>query len=68
MRELGGPLGILQNSTKVEVDDEIAKLVEERQQARKDKNYALADRIRDQLKEMNIVIEDTPDGIRWKRV
>ena len=68
MRELGGPLGILQNSTKVEVDDEIAKLVEERQQARKDKNYALADRIRDQLKEMNIVIEDTPDGIRGKRV
>lgn len=68
MRELGGVLGILQKSIKVDVDDEINKMVEARQQARKDKNWALADKIRDDLKAMNIVIEDTPNGIRWKKI
>ncbi|WP_446715316.1 CysS/YqeB C-terminal domain-containing protein [Caloramator sp. Dgby_cultured_2] len=42
--------------------------MEERQKARKEKNYALADKIRDQLKEMGIILEDTPQGVRWKRI
>lgn len=68
IRELGGPLGMLQKSTKVSLDDEIQKLVDERQQARKDKNWALADKIRDDLKNRGIVLEDTPQGIRWHKI
>ncbi|WP_394581634.1 cysteine--tRNA ligase [Cytobacillus firmus] len=49
------------------LDEEIEQLIEERQQARKERNFELADKIRDQLKEMNIILEDTPQGIRWKR-
>lgn len=65
IRELGAPLGILQNSTKVSLEEEIEKLIEERQQARKDKNWALADKIRDDLKDRGIILEDTPQGVRW---
>ncbi|MCI5637591.1 MAG: cysteine--tRNA ligase [Sarcina ventriculi] len=68
IRELGKPLGMLQKSTKVNLDDEIQKLVNERQQARKDKNWALADKIRDDLKSRGIVLEDTPQGIRWHKI
>ncbi|QED45924.1 cysteine--tRNA ligase [Cytobacillus dafuensis] len=49
------------------LDEEIERLIEERIQARKDRNFQLADQIRDQLKDMNIILEDTPQGIRWKR-
>lgn len=68
IRELGKPLGMLQKSTKISLDDEIQKLVDERQQARKDKNWALADKIRDDLKNRGIVLEDTPQGIRWHKI
>lgn len=49
------------------LDEEIERLIQERIQARKDRDFQLADQIRDQLKEMNIILEDTPQGIRWKR-
>ncbi|WLV24791.1 cysteine--tRNA ligase [Aciduricibacillus chroicocephali] len=49
------------------LDEEIDALIEERTQARKDRNFARADEIRDKLKEMNIILEDTPQGVRWKR-
>ncbi len=49
-------------------DSEIEALVEKRTQAKKDKNYALADEIRNTLKSMGVVIEDTPQGPKWKRV
>ena len=68
IRELGEPLGILQNSTKMSLEEEIEKLIEERQQARKDRNFALADKIRDDLKARDIVLEDTPQGVRWKKI
>lgn len=68
IRELGYPLGILQESTKGSLEDEIEKLIEERQKARKEKNWALSDKIRDDLKAQGIVLEDTPQGVRWKRV
>ncbi|MCR1935661.1 cysteine--tRNA ligase [Clostridium tepidum] len=68
IKELGKPLGILQKSTKVNVEEEIEKLIEERQKARKEKNWALADKIRDDLKERGIVLEDTPQGVRWKQI
>ena len=42
-------------------------LIQERIQARKDRNFQLSDQIRDQLKALNIILEDTPQGTRWKR-
>jgi len=65
IRELGSPLGILQKSTKVSLEEEVEKLIEQRQQARKEKNWALADKIRDDLKARGIILEDTPQGVRW---
>lgn len=49
------------------LDEEIDALIEKRIQARKDRNFQLSDQIRDQLKEMNIILEDTAQGTRWKR-
>jgi cysteinyl-tRNA synthetase len=49
------------------LDEEIEALIEERNEARKSRNFARADEIRDQLKEKNIILEDTPQGVRWKR-
>ena len=68
--ELENVLGLIY-STKGEDDDALAKEVEaliaSRQAARKEKNWAEADRIRDQLKEMGIVLMDTPQGVKWKK-
>ncbi len=64
--ELGNVLGLLKNTEKASLDDEIEALIAERTQARKDKNWALADKIRDDLKARGIVLEDTPDGVKWK--
>ncbi|QCX34827.1 cysteine--tRNA ligase [Caloramator sp. E03] len=68
IRELGGPLGILQRDVRGNLENEIQRLIEERQAARKAKNYALADKIRDDLKAMGIILEDTPSGVRWKKI
>ena len=48
-------------------DERIEALLAERQQARKDRDFAAADRIRDELQEAGVVIEDTPQGARWRR-
>ncbi len=50
-----------------EVDEEIEKLIEERNQARKNKDFARSDKIRDELAAKGIVLEDTPDGTIWKK-
>ena len=49
------------------LDEEIEGLIQQRIQARKDRNFGLSDEIRDRLKSMNIILEDTPQGTRWKR-
>ena len=49
------------------LDEEIERLIQERNEARKRRDFQTADRIRDQLKKMNIILEDTPQGTRWKR-
>ena len=68
IRELGNPLGILQNRIKKSLETEIQELIDKRQQARKDRDFALSDKIRDDLKARNIVLEDTPQGVRWKKI
>lgn len=65
IRELGNPLGLLQKSTKINLEEEIEKKIAQRQQARKEKNFALSDSIRDELKEKGIILEDTPQGVKW---
>lgn len=65
-------LGIEEAGQKVQdqpqLDAEIERLIEERQQARKEKNWKLADEIRDKLKGMGIELMDTPQGVKWKKV
>ncbi|MBQ9414671.1 MAG: cysteine--tRNA ligase [Clostridia bacterium] len=67
--ELTGVLGLLYERHAVEEDDTalIEELIAARAEARRQKNWAESDRIRDQLKEMGIVIEDTAQGARWHR-
>ena len=50
-----------------ELDDEIEKLIEERQAARKARDFARADQIRDELLARGIILEDTREGVKWKR-
>ena len=49
------------------LDSEIEALIDERQAARKEKNFKRADEIRNQLLERGIVLEDTREGVKWKR-
>ncbi len=65
--ELTGVLGILFENVEQGLDSTIEELIEQRQQARKNKSWAEADKIRDQLKEMGIELQDTPQGIKWTR-
>ncbi|MFG3614095.1 cysteine--tRNA ligase [Rummeliibacillus sp. G93] len=67
LSELSHVLGLELEVKEELVDEEIDALIEERQQARKDRDFKRADEIRDQLKEMNIILEDTRQGVRWKR-
>jgi cysteinyl-tRNA synthetase len=67
-QEMDAILGILTEAGEDELlDDEIERLIEERTEARKSRNFARADEIRDMLSALGIVLEDTPQGIRWKR-
>ena len=67
--ELMDVLGLLYNRKAEDksLDDEIEALIAARNDARKNKNWAEADRIRDELKAQGIVLEDTPQGIKWHR-
>lgn len=66
--ELTDVLGLLYSDEDSRLDAEVEALIESRQQARIEKNYAAADDIRSRLSEMGIVLEDTPQGVKWKRV
>lgn len=67
LMELAGVLGIL-GKEKGGLEAEIEMLIEERQEARRTKNFVKSDEIRDKLKAMGIVLEDTPQGVKWSRV
>jgi cysteinyl-tRNA synthetase len=60
-------LGVLPGEEERELPEEIRRKIEERERARKEKNYELADRIRHELLKEGIILEDTEDGVRWKR-
>ncbi len=65
--ELTGVLGLLYERKNDDLDSEIETLIQQRQDARKARNFAEADRIRDMLKEQGIILEDTPQGVKWHR-
>lgn len=68
LTELLAIFGITDLFSKTDLlDQEIEELIQEREDARANKNYGRADEIREQLKEKGIILEDTPQGIRWKR-
>lgn len=65
--ELCDVLGILYNRKNNDVDSDIEALIEERQQARANRDWATADRIRDELKAKGIILKDTPQGVTWTK-
>lgn len=67
LMELCNVLGILNKKEEI-LEEEIVELIEKRTEARKSKDFKLADEIRDILKEKGIVLEDTQEGVKWKRV
>lgn len=65
--ELCGVLGILYNKKENTLDAEVEALIQQRQDARKNKDWATADKIRDDLKAMGIILKDTPQGVTWSK-
>ena len=65
--ELCGVLGLLYNRKSNELDDEIEKLIQQRQEAKANKDWATADKIRDDLKAKGIILKDTRQGVTWTR-
>ncbi|MBO5059958.1 MAG: cysteine--tRNA ligase [Clostridia bacterium] len=65
IHEIGDVLGLFEEKEETSVDAEIEALIEKRNEARKNKDWAEADRIRDELKARNIILKDTPMGVKW---
>ena len=68
LNELTGVLNIANISEGEDISHEVEKLIEERKAAKKDRDFAKADDIREKLKNMGIEIEDTRQGTKWKRI
>ncbi len=66
--ELTDVLGLVYNRKTEVLDKDIEELIQKRTEARKARDFKTADEIRDKLKEMNIILEDTPQGVKWTRV
>ncbi|PTX58155.1 cysteinyl-tRNA synthetase [Melghirimyces profundicolus] len=68
LRQFGGEiLGLVVDGEEESLEAEIEALIEERQQARAARDFKRADAIRDRLAERGIILEDTPQGVRWRR-
>ena len=65
--DLDRPMNVLQKAMDAKEESEIEALVAKRQEARSAKNFAEADRIRDELKARGILLEDTPQGVKWHK-
>ena len=68
LEQLCNVLGIIIAREQEMLDSEIEQMIEARQQARKNKDFAKADEIRNALLEKGILLEDTREGVKWKRV
>lgn len=67
MESFDSVLGIMKHE-KYELTKEEQSLIDQREQARKDKDWVLSDKLRDELKEKGIIVEDTKEGVRWKKL
>lgn len=67
LRSLTDVLGIIVDRKEEMLDADIEAMIEKRQAARKEKNFALADQIRDELLAKGIILEDTREGVKWKK-
>ncbi len=68
MTEFDKVLGLNLKVKQEKLPEKLIGLIDQREQARKNKDYEKADKIREELKEKGIILEDTPQGIRWKKV
>jgi cysteinyl-tRNA synthetase len=68
LHEFTDVLGILYNNQEESLDAKVEALIAQRQEARASKNWAEADRIRDELKAMGIELKDTKQGVQWKKI
>ena len=68
LSDLTSVLGLFYKEEDDNLDEKVEKLIKEREEARKNKDFKRADEIRDALKEMNIELKDTRNGVIWKRV
>jgi cysteinyl-tRNA synthetase len=69
-KELGGIFGILEEEVLIEekLPKEVEKLIQQREEARRRKDWKTADRIREEVKKLGYLLEDTPEGVRWRKV
>jgi cysteinyl-tRNA synthetase len=68
LRELDGVLGVLAPAREEALPDDLRALLDERQRARRDRQFARADELRAELLRRGVALEDTKDGVRWKRL
>jgi cysteinyl-tRNA synthetase len=68
MKEINKVLGVIEFKKEEKIPADIKKLIDEREKARADKDWSKADKIRDELKSKGILLDDTSDGVRIKRV
>ena len=68
-RELGGILGILGEEVQVEEElpKEVERLIQQREEARKKKDWKTADRLREEIRKLGYLLEDMPEGVRWRK-